>query len=374
MKKYFGNNPAQNVLKPKKMLPITPILKNKHSFLFIAGPCSVESREQVLKTAQLLAENAKIDMFRCGIWKPRSSPASFEGVGKKALPWLQEIENLYNIPVCIEIATPQHLEMAVKAGIKHFWIGARTSANPFSVQELATASQGLDINMMVKNPVSPDLQLWSGNLERFDKAGIRNLAAIYRGFFTSNPSLYRNDPMWQFLIDFKRIHKEIPLYCDPSHIAGKRKYIYEIAQRALFLDVDGLMIEVHANPNEALSDQEQQLSVPEFAKMLNGLIIPSKSDLQDNTLEKYREHLDIIDYELFQLLAKRFDVIKDIARYKKAHNIPILQIDRWNAMCNKILQTSQHLNIEPSIAESFLSLLHETSIQEQERIIQAKPL
>jgi len=261
------------------------------------------------------------------------------------------------------------LEIAVSAGIKHFWIGARTSVNPFSVQELATAAKGLDISMMIKNPVSPDLQLWSGNLERFDKAGIRNLAAIYRGFSTGNPLPYRNDPAWRFLIEFKRIHKEIPIYCDPSHIAGKRKYIYEIAQRALFLDVDGLMIEVHANPNNALSDREQQLSVPEFTKMLNDLIIPSKSDLQDNTLVKYREHLDIIDHELFQLLAKRFDIIKDIAIYKKEHNIPILQIDRWNEMCNKILQLSRELNINPSLAESFLNLLHETSIQYQEEIV-----
>ena len=335
----------------------------------IAGPCSVESREQVLKTAQILSENSKIDLFRCGIWKPRSSPNSFEGIGEKALPWLKEIETRYKIPVCIEIATPQHLELAVKAGIKHFWIGARTSVNPFLVQELATASQGLDINMMIKNPVSPDLQLWSGNFERFSKAGIQHLAAVYRGFSTATPLPYRNDPMWKFLIEFKRIHKEIPVYCDPSHIAGKRKYIYEIAQRALFLDVDGLMIEVHADPDNALSDQEQQLSVYEFVRLMEDLIIPSKSASQDNTLQKYREHLDIIDNELFTLLAKRFDILKDIALYKKEHNIPILQIDRWNEVYNNLLQLSQTLNIDPSVAETFLSFLHETSIQWQEKVI-----
>jgi len=334
----------------------------------IAGPCSVESRGQVLNTAKLLSENTEIDMFRCGIWKPRSSPNSFEGIGKDALVWLKEVEKTYKIPVCIEIATPQHLELAVGAGIEHFWIGARTSVNPFLVQELATASQGLNISIMIKNPISPDLQLWTGNFERFHKAGIQQLSAVYRGFSTGAPLPYRNDPMWKFLIDFKRINKEIPVYCDPSHIAGKRKYIYEIAQRALFLDIDGLMIEVHNNPNAALSDQKQQLSVPEFAKLLKDLIFPSKSTLKDNTLNNYREHLDIIDNELFKLLAKRFDIINDIARYKKEHNIPILQINRWNEVYNNLLQLSQRLGIDLSIAESFLTLLHEASIQQQEKI------
>ncbi len=351
------------------MFPIEPIIKSKSSFLLIAGPCSAESKEQLFETAQLLAENAKIDLFRCGIWKPRSSPNSFEGIGKKGLPWLKEIEALYNIPVCIEIATPKHLEMAVKAGIKHFWIGARTSVNPFSVQELASASQGLDISIMIKNPVSPDLQLWFGNFERFAKAGIQKLAAIYRGFSTGNLHPYRNDPMWKFLIEFKRLHKEIPVYCDPSHIAGQKKYIYEIAQRALFLDIDGLMIEVHSNPSCALSDKEQQLSIPEFNKTINNLIIPSKSGMQDSTLEKFREYLDLIDQELLQLLAKRFDIIKDIAIHKKENNIPILQIDRWDEVYNNALQIAQTLNIDPSFIEAFLGLLHEASIQYQERII-----
>jgi len=352
---------------------VVPLQKNKTMVnmvksKIIAGPCSAESREQVLKTAQLLSESTNIDLFRCGIWKPRSSPNSFEGMGEKALPWLQEIETIYNIPVCIEIATPQHLEMAVNSGIKHFWIGARTSVNPFLVQELATATKGLNINIMIKNPVSPDLQLWIGNFERFYKAGIHNLAAVYRGFSTGNPLPYRNDPMWKFLIDFKRINKEIPIYCDPSHIAGKRKYIYEIAQRALFLDVDGLMIEVHDNPGNALCDNEQQLSVFEFNKLIEDLIIPSKSTERNNDLKKFREYLNVIDNELFHLLAKRLDIIKDIALYKKEHNIPILQIDRWNEVYNNSLEISQQLNIDPSTAETFLTFLHETSIQYQEKM------
>ena len=343
--------------------------KKKSDIKIIAGPCSAESREQVLKTAEQLSQNAEIDLFRCGIWKPRSSPESFEGMGEKALPYLKEIETVYHLPVCIEIATPQHLELAVNAGISHFWIGARTSVNPFLVQELATASQGLDINIMIKNPVSPDLQLWTGNFERFAKAGIQNLAAVYRGFSTATPSPYRNDPMWKYFVEFKRINNKIPLYCDPSHIAGKRKYIYEIAQRALFLDVDGLMIEVHHNPSNALSDNEQQLSVSEFVKLMKDLIIPSKSATKSNDLEKYREHLNIIDNELFALLSKRFDVIKDIALYKKEHHIPILQIEWWNEVYNSVLHLCQYLNLDPAVSDAFLSLLHETSIQYQEKIV-----
>jgi chorismate mutase len=352
------------------MLPIEPILENKKDFLLIAGPCSAESRTQLFKTAQLLTETAQVDLFRCGIWKPRSSPNSFEGVGKKALPWLKEIEKTYNIPVCIEIATAKHLEIAVQAGIKHFWLGARTSVNPFSVQEIASEAKGLaDISIMIKNPISPDLPLWVGNFERFSKAGIRKMAAIYRGFSTGNLHLYRNDPLWKMFIEFKRIHKEIPLYCDPSHIAGKRKYIYEIAQKSLFLDADGLMIEVHPNPNTALSDKEQQLPISGFKKLIEKLIIPSKSNVEDNTLKKYREYLDLIDNELFQLLAKRFDVIKDIALYKKENNIPILQINRWSEVRNNILQLSEKLGMDASMIETFLSILHEISIQYQEQII-----
>ncbi|MDR0604644.1 MAG: bifunctional 3-deoxy-7-phosphoheptulonate synthase/chorismate mutase type II [Bacteroidales bacterium] len=354
------------------MLPIKPILNSKKSFLLIAGPCSAENKKQLFETAQLLTKTSQIDMFRCGIWKPRSSPDSFEGIGKKALPWLKEIETNYKIPVCIEIATAKHLELAIKAGIQHFWLGARTSVNPFSVQEIASASQGLEnISIMIKNPVSPDLRLWYGNFERFAKAGIQKMAAIYRGFATGKIQLYRNDPAWKFLIEFKRVYKEIPVYCDPSHIAGKRKYLYEIAQKSLLLDVDGLMIEVHPTPNKALSDKEQQLSLSGLDKLLNKLIIPSKNDVNtdNNTLKKYREHLDIIDNELFHLLAKRFDIIKEIALYKKENKIAVLQIHRWDEVRNNILQTATQLNMDVSLVEMILSLLHETSIQYQEQII-----
>jgi len=308
-------------------------------------------------------------MLRCGIWKPRSSPHSFQGVGKKALPWLADIESQYKIPVCIEIASPQHLETAMHSGMKHFWIGARTSTNPFAVEEIALAAQGTDVSIMIKNPVSPDLQLWYGNFERFSKAGIQKMAGIYRGFATGNILPYRNDPMWQLLIEFKRTHREIPIYCDPSHIAGKREYLFEIAQKALFLDVDGLMLEVHHKPDEALSDKEQQLSVVEFESMIEQLTIPSHLEIEDNTLKNYREHLDVIDKEMLQLLAKRFEIVKHIAHFKKEHNIPILQINRWEDVLKQILSYAKDMELDTEFIESLFNLLHKTSIDYQEKIV-----
>ena len=346
------------------MFPITPILKGEtNNFpLFIAGPCSAESKEQVFETACLLAETKLVRLFRCGIWKPRSSPHSFEGFGEESLAWLKEIENQYNLIPCIEIATPQHLEKAYKMGITHYWIGARTSINPFAVQELATACKGLDIAMMIKNPVSPDLPLWYGNFERFAKSGITRMAAIYRGFSTGKHQLYRYEPMWQMLIDFKQLYKEIPLFCDPSHIAGKRKYVHEIAQKALFLNVDGLMIETHVNPATALSDKMQQISVSDFEKLIANLLIPTQKQVKSSILEKYREEIDEIDNQVFELLSKRFEICKQIAEFKKENEIPILQIERWEAIYEKRLHQAKELEIDAEFAETFLKLLHEASI------------
>jgi chorismate mutase len=358
-------------LKNAQTIPVEPILpKNDGRPLLIAGPCGVESKEQLFSTIELLSESAPIDMFRCGIWKPRSSPNSFQGVGKKALPWLVEIQSAYQIPVCIEIATPKHLELALEAGIHNFWIGARTATNPFAVDELASASKGTDVSVMLKNPVSPDLQLWYGNFERFAKVGIRKMAGIYRGFSTGNILPYRNDPAWQLLIDFKRTHREIPIYCDPSHIAGKRDHVFEIAQKALFLDIDGLMIEVHNNPSQALSDKEQQLSAPEFKDLIHRLTIPSKGEKNDHTLEKYRNSLDSIDKEIFHLLGKRFEMIKQIASYKKEQNISILQIDRWEKVRERNLAFAKEQQLDLFFVESLLDLLHKSSIEYQETLMQ----
>ncbi|MDR0367942.1 MAG: bifunctional 3-deoxy-7-phosphoheptulonate synthase/chorismate mutase type II [Bacteroidales bacterium] len=361
-----ADQPLKNV-QPFSVEPILP--RNDGKPILIAGPCGVESKEQLFSTIELLSESAEIDMFRCGIWKPRSSPNSFQGVGKKALPWLIEIQLAYQIPVCIEIATPKHLELALDAGIQNFWIGARTSTNPFMVDEIASVAQGTDISVMIKNPVSPDLQLWYGNFERFVKAGIRKLAGVYRGFSIGSIQPYRNDPMWQLLIDFKRTYRDIPVFCDPSHIAGERNHVFEIAQKALFLDIDGLMIEVHNNPSQALSDKEQQLSAPEFKDLIDCLIFPSKGEKTDHTLEKYRNSLDSLDKELIHLLGKRTEMIKQIASYKKEQNIPILQIERWEKVRERNLAFAKEQRLDISFVESLLDLLHQYSIECQEVIM-----
>jgi chorismate mutase len=353
------------------MIPILPILKKEtaDSPLLIAGPCSAESKEQVLETARLLAETKRVKLFRCGIWKPRSSPNSFEGAGDMALSWLKEIENQYGLIPCIEVAAPQHIEKAYRAGVTHYWLGARTSVNPFAVQELAAVCKGLDIAMMLKNPLSPDLQLWYGNFERFAKVGVKRMAGIYRGFSTGKHPLYRYDPMWQLLIEFKQFYREIPLFFDPSHLAGKRKYVHEIAQKALFLNVDGLMVETHVNPSAALSDKMQQLSVSDFEQLIEKLIVPTQKQLPNSLLEKLRTEIDIIDNHIFELLSKRFEISGQIAAFKKENNMPILQINRWEELYAKRLSLAKDLGIDAEFTGNFLKLLHEASIRRQEEVI-----
>jgi len=353
------------------LIEIAPIIEREtaNSPLLIAGPCSAESKEQLFKTAKLLAETKLIKLFRCGVWKPRSSPHSFQGLGECALAWLKEIEAEYGLTPCIEVAMPQHVEKAYQAGITHYWLGTRTSVNPFAVQELATACKGLDIAMLIKNPVSPDLQLWYGNFERFAKVGIKRLAGVYRGFSTGKHQLYRYDPMWHLLIEFKQLHREIPLFCDPSHIAGKRQYVHEIAQKALFLNVDGLMIETHVNPSLALSDKMQQLAIPDFEQLIRKLIVPTQKQVSSSILEKQREDMDIIDNQIFELLSQRFEISKQIALFKKENNIPILQIDRWDAVCEKRLAQARELGMDADFVQNFLKLLHDASIKRQEKII-----
>jgi chorismate mutase len=351
------------------MLPIKPIIETKkaNTPLFIAGPCSAESRVQLFESLRLLQQTKAVDLFRCGVWKPRSSPNSFEGMGEIVLPWLNEIESVFHIPVCIEIASAKQLEIALKAGLVHFWIGARVSVNPFIIQEIATASKGLNIAMMIKNPVSPDLRLWYGNFERFAKSGIQKLAAVYRGFSTGMIHPYRNDPMWHLLIEFKQKYREIPLYCDPSHMAGKRKYVFDIAQKALFLGVNGLMTEVHPHPEKALSDKAQQVSVRQYKKMIRQLIMPSSSEITNHTLDKYRTCLDALDHNLVHLLAQRFDIVGKIATYKHENNLPILQINRWEEVRNHILSEATQSQMDMPFINAFLDLLQEASIRHQEK-------
>jgi chorismate mutase len=350
---------------------ISPVAAGwKNDGLFqIAGPCSAESREQVVETAQQLVGSGRIDMFRCGVWKPRSSPNSFQGRGEEALAWLGEVEKTLGIPVCTEVATPKHLEEAMKANISCFWIGARTSINPFIVQQIADAARGTDIGMMIKNPLTADLKLWYGNFERFAQAGIYRLAGIYRGFSSTYPHRYRNDPAWQMLIEFKRRHQEIPVFFDPSHLSGQAKYIPELMQKALFLCVNGFMTEVHHCPQAALCDREQQLSVHEYVKILNGLQIPQIHSDGSHILQRQREVIDHIDSQILELLLQRFLAVGEIAALKKEYNLPIFQVNRWKKMKSQALLFAQTRNLNREFICQFMELLHEYSILEQESII-----
>ncbi len=352
---------------------LTPIFdkdKLKRPFL-IAGPCSAESHQQVLQTAQELHATKQIDLFRCGIWKPRSSPNSFEGTGESGLPWLKEIKEQLHLDSCIEIGKPEHLEIALKYDITHFWIGARTSVNPFMVEEIAKSAKNLDISIFIKNPIAIDIKLWYGHFERFYKYGISRLAAIYRGGSTDIPHTYRNDPSWLHLIDFKQHYKDIPIIFDPSHIAGNRHLIQALTQKALLLDVDGLMIETHCNPEMALSDKEQQLPVSGYQHLLQTLTFPqsTKHSVAQNDLANYRLSIDEIDDALIALIGKRTELSKMIAAYKKEHNLPILQVDRWQQVLNETKSKSIQLGIDPDLVIEIFQKLHQYSIDVQEKII-----
>ena len=294
--------------------------------IVIAGPCSAESREQVLNTATALAAKG-VKIFRAGIWKPRTKPGGFEGVGAVGLPWLKEVKQVTGMLTATEVATPYHVFEAIKAGIDILWIGARTVANPFAMQELADALRGTDIPVLVKNPVNPDLELWIGALERIYNAGIKKLGVIHRGFSSYEKKLYRNLPLWHIPIELKRRYPNITIFCDPSHIGGKRELVAPIAQQALDLKFEGLIIESHCNPDSALSDAAQQLTPEVLDFTLNMLVIRDNAQTTEN-INILRKQIDEIDEQLLTILAKRMRISKEIGIYKKEHNMPILQSGR----------------------------------------------
>ncbi len=304
--------------------------------LTIAGPCSAESEEQVLETArQLCKADSRVNIFRAGVWKPRTRPGSFEGVGKQALPWLQRVKKETGLLVATEVANAQHVEQALAYDIDVLWIGARTTVNPFTVQEIADAMEGTDKIVLVKNPVNPDLELWIGALERFYNAGIRNLGAIHRGFSTYDKSQYRNQPQWQIPIDLKTRLPHLPLICDPSHISGRRNGIkavsQAVSQHALDLQFDGLMIETHCNPDKALSDAAQQLSPADFHKMISRLIVRNETFADErhrNQLHHLRNEIDHLDEKLIDLLTERMQIVAQIGKFKKEQNVAVLQNKR----------------------------------------------
>ena len=331
--------------------------------IVIAGPCSAESREQVMQTATELAEKG-IKIFRAGIWKPRTKPGGFEGIGAVGLPWLKEVKEKTGMMVATEVATPAHVLEAIKAGIDLLWIGARTAANPFAMQELADALKGVDIPILLKNPVNPDLELWIGGLERLYNAGLTNLGVIHRGFSSYDKKIYRNAPLWHIPIELKRRYPEITIICDPSHIGGARELVAPIAQQAMDLNFDGLIIESHCNPDCALSDAKQQLTPAVLDYTLNMLVIRENVQTTEN-LSVLRKQIDELDEQLLTLLAKRMRISQEIGTYKLEHNMPVLQSGRYDQLLKSRQDMGSKLNLSGEFVDSIVKAIHEESVRVQ---------
>ena len=338
----------------------------------ISGPCSAETEEQLLKTAKQLVKYNSIDCLRAGIWKPRTRPNSFEGVGETGLKWLKEVGNAVNLPVTTEVANTRHVELALKNNIDILWIGARTVANPFSVQEIANALKGIDIPVMIKNPVNPDLQLWVGAIERIFQAGINNIKAIHRGFSSFEKSVYRNTPKWEIPIELMRIFPEIPIICDPSHIGGNREMIQVISQKALDLEMDGLMIESHVNPDEAWSDSKQQINPKKLQEILSKLVVREpkvNNTTLKNKLTTLRNKIDGLDEEIINLLSTRMNTVEEIGNHKKNNDITILQANRWKKIINDRKKIAREAGVSEEFIQRILKIIHEESINIQTNIL-----
>ncbi len=338
--------------------------------LLICGPCSAESESQLMATASGLSALARLDYFRAGIWKPRTRPGDFEGVGADGLRWMQKVKDNFGFRLMVEVASPEHVEAVLHHGVDAVWIGARTVVNPFSVHELAQALRGTTLPVFIKNPVTPDLHLWVGAIERFLKAEAGTLSAIHRGFHYFARSPYRNAPMWEIAIELKRLMPELPVITDISHISGRRSLLHEIAQKALDLGTDGLMIESHYDPSTAKTDAAQQITPAELLKMVNKLHVrkrPEGNDF-DIVLEKLRTEIDKLDGELLHLLARRMEIIDEIGQHKKAHNLSILQLKRWQHIMDDRMAIGQHLGLDKAFLVELLELVHNTSIERQESI------
>jgi chorismate mutase len=338
--------------------------------LIIAGPCSAETEEQVLATARLLAGQG-IGVFRAGIWKPRTRPNAFEGIGTPGLSWLKKVKAETGMLVTTEVANVKHVYEALKYGIDILWIGARTTANPFAVQDIADTLQGMDIPVMVKNPVNPDIDLWIGALERMNRAGIRRLAAIHRGFSTFGKSEFRNNPQWQIPIELKRRIPDLPIITDPSHICGNRNGLLEISQEAMDLNFDGLIIESHIDPDNALSDNQQQLTPGDLKNLLKKLVIRS-AEMNNGlllTIGELRAEIDKCDDQIIDIFEKRMQVSEQIGKYKKEHNVAILQTKRWDAILNKRLEMGERRGLSNEFISKIFSAIHQESINHQNRIM-----
>ena len=340
--------------------------------LIISGPCSAETEEQLLSTAHLLAATGKVSVLRAGIWKPRTRPGEFEGIGSIGLEWLKKAKAETGLPTAVEVATAKHVEEALAAGVDILWIGARSTANPFTVQEIADALKGVDIPVLVKNPVNPDISLWIGALERINNAGITKLGAIHRGFSSYEKSSFRNEPMWELAIQLKTLCPELPIINDPSHICGNRELIPYIAQKALDLDMQGLMIESHIDPSVAWTDAKQQVTPSALAELVDKLSLrepeSSNEDFADK-LAELRKNIDKIDDVLIQKLGERMAIVEKIGQYKRDNKVTILQVNRWDEILKKGSAFARALKLDLNFTEKFLELVHGESIRKQTEIM-----
>lgn len=346
-------------------------LKTTSRPIVIAGPCSAESEEQVLATARGVAETG-VQIFRAGIWKPRTRPGCFEGVGSIGLEWLKAVKQETGMLTCTEVACVKHVYQALKAGVDILWVGARTTVNPFAVQEVADALQGIDIPVLVKNPVNPDLSLWLGALERLNGAGITRIAALHRGFSGVERTHLRNSPQWQLVIELRRQCPDLPIFCDPSHISGRREFLLEISQEAMDLRYDGLMIETHCDPDSAMSDASQQITPAALDGLLKSLVL--RRDTAENEdfqreLGRHRAEIDRIDQEVMRLLAERLEHARGIGRIKKANNVAVLQSGRWDEIVRKTRERGAGYGFSQEFTDSIFKAIHQESINWQERIL-----
>lgn len=337
----------------------------------IAGPCSAESREQMLAIASALAANG-IGVFRAGLWKPRTRPGCFEGVGQKGLPWMKEVQERCGLKVCTEVASATHVQACLEAGIDMLWIGARTTVNPFLMQEIADALRGVDIPVLVKNPVSPDIALWSGAIERILEAGVSRVGLVHRGFADLSVHEYRNAPLWQLAVEMHLRYPQMPVFCDPSHIAGDRAFVSEIAQQALNLGMDGLMVEVHNEPAKALSDASQQLEPAAFAQMMDSLNVrdaDSDDSAYQERLRILRSRIDEDDRRLLEALADRMETSRLIGKCKREKNVAIVQTLRWEEVLERNCRTGEAMGLDRDFVSRLFNTIHDASVREQNQLI-----
>ncbi len=353
------------------MKEVTQAAWNKRP-LIISGPCSAETEAQVMATATQLAATGKVDVLRAGIWKPRTRPGSFEGIGTKGLPWLQAAKKATGLPVAVEVATAKQVEDALHFDVDILWLGARTTVNPFSVQEIADALRGVDVPVLIKNPLNPDLELWLGAVERVAKAGIKQIGLIHRGFSSYGNTEYRNAPMWHLAIEMKRRNPELMMINDPSHICGRRDNLMEVAQKAIDLDFDGLIIESHIDPDTAWSDAKQQVTPARLGEMISNIKWRTEdvnSEELHANLEKLRQQINQLDDELMQILSARIKVAEKIGQYKKDNNITILQTNRWNEILERAFKQGEKLGLSNEFVTKYFDAVHMESINHQNKIM-----